>query len=81
MLMVVTLEEEREHLNVEGEGIVVRVAAAVAAAGRWIGCHGRRSRYVYVAQNEGCATTFTWRQAGYASKFDQKKEKTKFIQW
>jgi hypothetical protein len=42
MLMVVTLEEEREHLNVEGEGIVVRVAAAVAAAGRWIGCHGRR---------------------------------------
>jgi hypothetical protein len=36
---------------------------------------------VYVAQNEGCATTFTWRQAGYASKFDQKKEKTKFIQW
>ncbi len=35
LLLVVALEEESEHLNVEGEGIVGAVAAAVAgAAGR-----------------------------------------------
>lgn len=32
LLVVVALEEESEHLNVEGEGVVGGVAAAAAAA-------------------------------------------------